>query len=287
MPTYGRALKQVLRPLKRPTYWAERQLFASGVFSLSRLTLPHFLGLGAPQAGTTWLHVNLLHHPDVFLPDKKETHYFTQAFHDWSLRYYASLFSEGVDKVRGEITPGYNLLQLERIQYIRSILPNARLILIIRNPVDRAWSSFRRQGAKAATSSGTAMEDIVEAGAMRYFQRYEDPEWGREWNYEPGLSHEDYTRQIDRWTSVYPEDQLFVGFFDELKSDPISLMTKVCRHIGVSTDIDWDSMPLSQVVNKNPEHPIPDRYRNYLQDLYRPEIERLYERFGDAVAAWR
>ena len=279
-------LKNALQPLKRPIYWADRKLYAAGVRSLESLTLPHFLGLGAPQAGTTWLYVNLSAHPDVYLSEKKETHYFTRHFHKWPLSFYASLFADGSEKVCGEITPGYNLLRLDRIRYIHSVVPDARLILIIRNPVERAWSSFRRQGAKAAQSRGIGFEEIDEAQAMRYFQRHQDTEWGRAWDYEPGLSHEDYTQQIDRWTSVYAEEQLFIGFFDELKSDPQSLLKKVCRHIGVSTDIDWSSMPLSKVVNKNPEHPIPERYRDYLQDLYRPEIERLRERFGDAVAGW-
>ena len=277
----------MLQPLKRPAYWTERQLYSAGVLSLDKLTLPHFLGLGAPQAGTTWLHVNLLHHPDVYLSDKKETHYFTRHFHKWPLRYYASLFAEGADKVRGEITPGYNLLRLDRIRFIRSILPDARLILIIRNPVDRAWSSYRREGARVAQDLGIKFEDIEEAKAMKYFQRNRTDEWGRDWDYEPGMSHEDYSAQIDRWSSIFPEEQLFVGFFDELKNDPKGLMKKVCRHIGVTTDIDWDSMPLGKVVNKNPEHAIPERYHSYLEELYSAEIERLYDRFGEPVAAWR
>lgn len=287
MPSSIRELKQVLNPLKRPIYWAERQLFSAGIFSLDRLTLPHFLGLGAPQAGSTWLYVNLSHHPDVFLSEKKETHYFTRAFHKWPLSYYASLFAEGADKVRGEITPGYNLLRLDRIRYIRKLLPDARLILIIRNPVDRAWSSFRRAGARKAKSLGINLDEIDDAKAYNYFQRHRVTEWGKAWDYEPGLSHEDYSQQIDRWTRFYPEEQLFVGFFDELTNDPKELMKKVCRHIGVRTDIDWDSMPLGKVVNKNPEHAIPDHFRNYLKELYSPEIERLYKRFGERVEAWR
>jgi hypothetical protein len=85
----------------------------------------------------------------------------------------------------------------------------------------------------------------------------------------------------------YPAEQLFVGFFEELKDDPKALMKKVCRHIGVSTDVDWDAMPLGMIVNKNPEHDIPERFRTYLQELYRSEIERLYSRFGEPVKAWK
>lgn len=273
--------------MRRPIYWSQRRLYGAGILPLDRLTLPHFLGLGAPQSGSTWLYVNLLHHPDVFLSDKKETHYFTREYHRWSLAYYASLFSAGAAKVRGEITPGYNLLRLDRIRYIRKILPDARLILIIRNPVDRAWSSFRREGGRAARKMGIGFEEIDDAKAYKYFQRHRAAEWGKMWGYEPGLSHEHYTEQIDRWTRIYSEEQLFVGFFDELQNDPKALMKKVCRHIGVRTDIDWDAMPLSKVVNKNPEHAIPDHIRNYLQELYSPEIERLHDRFGESVAAWR
>jgi hypothetical protein len=87
------------------------------------------------------------------------------------------LFPEGVDKIRGEITPEYNLLRADRIQYIRKILPDARLVLIIHNPIDCAWSSYRRQGVLAAQKMGIKFEGIGDAKDYKYFQRHRAANW--------------------------------------------------------------------------------------------------------------
>ena len=190
--------------------------------------------------------------------------------------------------MRGEITPGYNVLRLDRIRYIHSILPDARLILIIRNPVERAWSAARRHGSALAKSQGKNFDDLDDGVFFDRFQKgWHARRRERVFHFEPGILQSHYTLQIERWLQFYPGEQLFVGFFDELKRHPRKLLEKVFRHIGVGTDIDWESMPLGDIVNKNPTYPIPERFRRHLEALYSPEIERLYERFGEPVQAWR
>jgi hypothetical protein len=218
---------------------------------------------------------------------KKECHYFTVEFHKWPLSYYASLFKEGEGRVRGEITPGYNVLRHDRIRFVRKILPDVRLILIVRNPIDRAWSSARRQGFRAVQKVEMRFEDIDYSRFIDYFRTEGGLRREKYWNYQPGVFHGHYTKQIDAWTKHFSKDQLLVVFFEEIEEDPEGLMRRICKHIGASTDIDWDAMPLNKVINKNPEHPIPAQLRSILEEIYKPEIERLYERFGERVARWR
>jgi hypothetical protein len=290
MPSVKTVFRRALRPLRGPIYWAERRLYAADVFSLRGLTLPHFLGLGAGQSGTTWLYKNLARHPGVFVSDPKEIQYFTRKFHEWPLSQYAAVFADAGGRIRGEITPGYNVLRMDRIRYIRSILPDARLVLLIRNPVDRAWSAARRHCSQWAQILGKRFDELDDNVFYDYFRT----EWlpffrppRRAYHWEPGLLQCHYSAQIDRWLSVYPAQQLFVGFFEEIKSDPRGLLAKICRHIGASSDIDWDALPLGELVNRNPAHPMPKRFRDFLDAMYAPEIERLEQRFGASVTVWK
>lgn len=290
MQAVNRVLRRSLRPLRRPIYWAERRLYGTGVFALRGLTLPHFLGLGSGQSGTTWLHENLTQHPGVCMSDPKETQFFTRNFHLWPLSYYASLFADAGSRVRGEITPGYNVLRMDRIRYVHSILPEARLILMVRNPIERAWSAARRHCSQWAAILGIRFDELEDEVFYDYFRTEWLPFFSpprRTYHWEPGLLQCHYSDQIDRWLTVYPEEQLFVGFFDEIKSDPKALLARICVHIGAETNINWDELPLAKVVNQNPGHRIPQRFHDFLDQLYAPEIARLEKRFGEPVTAWR
>lgn len=278
----------VKRVLKRTIYSIERQLYLSGLLSLRRLTLPNFLVLGSGQSGSSWLQDNLCCHPEVFLPSKKETHYFSREFHKWPLGYYASLFAKGEDKIRGEITPIYTLLKPDRIRFIQKIMPEVRLIIIIRNPIERAWSAGRRVISKVAPSLGTTFDEIDDAEFYEFFRKewtYR-PERGMAGYFESGLLQGEYSRAIDKWLTFFPQQQLLVCFFEELRTDPKSFLIRICNHIGASTDIDWRALPLSKVVNKNPGCAMPDRFRVFLEDLYRPEIEELQKRFAEQTIGW-
>ena len=124
-----------------PVATCEKPLYGCGLFSTRSLRLPRFMGIGAHKAGTSWLHVNLQAHPQLFLPRQKELHYFDSYFHSRTLRFYSGQFESADAKIRGEITPAYSILSPKRIRFIRKIMPDVRLIFIMRNPIDRSWSA--------------------------------------------------------------------------------------------------------------------------------------------------
>ena len=116
-----------------------------------RLRLPHFLGLGTQKGGTTSLQKLLEQHPGVYLPPCKEVHYFTvhtKKPADW----YAAHYSRAQPRQRrGDITPFY-LFHPEVPNRIRSLMPRARMIVLLRDPVERALSQVfhaRRHGFEA------------------------------------------------------------------------------------------------------------------------------------------
>jgi hypothetical protein len=138
--------------------WQNRA-YGLGLLAANHLPLPHFLGIGAQKAGTTWLHANLRRHPDVFVADPKELHHFDETFHR-GLRFYAGHFTPGRHQVRGEITPAYGILPVERIRFIRTVMPEVKLIFLMRNPIDRAWSHAVMQ---LGTRRNRAPADITPA----------------------------------------------------------------------------------------------------------------------------
>lgn len=225
-------------------------------------------------------------HPDVFVPDKKEVHYFTNSINEWPLSYYSFLFSQAKNQIRGEICPGYNVLQESRIRLIAKLMPEVRLFLIIRNPIDQAWSAARRQLSKHAERLGKRFDEIDDADFYRFFRKgYPDGSDLR--GVVPGMRQTHYCRTIDNWLKHFEREQLLVLFFDEIRTSPKEFLTRICKHIGVRSDFNWDVQSLSVPVNQNPTHPLPEYYRAFLEELYHEEMKELEARFGNLVLSWR
>jgi hypothetical protein len=283
----------VPRALKLRYWRIEKRWYATWPRAADRLPLPDFLGIGAQKAGTTWLWENLRRHPEIFVPEKKELHYFDNKF-DRSLRYYTDRFAEAGGRVKGEITPAYGILPQERIRFIRAIMPHLRLIFLMRNPVERAWSQAVMD---LVVRRGRAFDDVPEGEFLAFLES------------ERSVSRSLYCRMLDNWLSVFPSEQLYVGFFETISERPRELLSELFAHLGVSSEVDWGSFPIGRVilpsVEPRPEEgrdrgvrgplggtggeylPCPDSIRKRLEQLYAEELARLSERYGERVARWR
>jgi Sulfotransferase family len=234
--------------------------------------LPDFLGIGAAKTGTTWLHHNLRAHPDLYLPDVKEVHYFDSRWHrppSW----YAGHFAAGAGKVKGEITPAYSLLPPKRVEVVRRLVPDARLILLVRDPVETVWS---HAVMKLARERGRKPSDVSPEEYQEFFSR------------PSTRNNVDYTAMIGRWQEEYPPGRLLVASNDEVRERPVELLTQVFTHLGVSVPNDWSGFPAGSVIDRGvgggadlvgrqrPDS-IPEEYRRLLGELYAPETARLHE----------
>jgi hypothetical protein len=245
------------------------------------LPLPDFLGIGAQKAGTTWLWENLRRHPGVFVPERKELHYWDNKW-ERPLAYYAGRFAEGAGRVRGEITPAYGILPAERIRFIHRLLPDLRLVLLLRNPVDRAWSQLAMELGREGRKPEEVPADELVAFASS----------------ERALRRGDYTAILERWLAVFPEEQLLVGFFEEIREQPRALLRRVFEHLGVDAQPDWGRFALDEVIVPNPDGvpmaravdprpACPAALREALERRYEPDLTQLAARFGAPVERWR
>jgi hypothetical protein len=135
-------------------------LGGSGNGGFHRMMLPTFIGIGAQRAGTTWAYNCLAQHPDVYMSEKKELHFF-YAHYARGLDWYAAQFSAAGDAVaRGEISPDY-MYSREALANMARDLPGVRLFAILRNPIDRAISAYSlRQERNEGVSFGEACRRV-------------------------------------------------------------------------------------------------------------------------------
>jgi hypothetical protein len=259
--------------------------------------LPDFLVIGAQKSGTSWLHQNLLHHPDVFVPQKKELHYFNSDLKK-SLRDYASYFAEAEARVIGEITPAYSILTDVDIQFVKSLMPRAKLILLMRDPIERAWSQAVME---VADRTGRKVGDVPDSEFIEFLKSW------------PSFGRSDYPTMLANWENHFDGKAIFTGFLEQVRSGPEDLLNNIFDHIGVSRIDDWHGFPVRKIVAPDvgkrvtgegksgagfavhqsaPEHKeqtldlMPDAVRGVLKELYANVLVQLKLRFGDDLPNW-
>jgi Sulfotransferase domain len=179
------------------------------------MSLPNFLVIGARRAGTSLLHHKILRaHPDVYVPvQRKEIHYF-DLYYERGVEWYQSYFpsDEAASRFRaiGEVTPDYLTAEAAPGR-IHELLPACRLIAILRNPVEQAWSDYRhrRRARNERRDFRTLLDDPA---ALR-----------------GGLYH----RHLERYLALFRRDALLVLIYEELVHDPARELGRLTRFLNV------------------------------------------------------
>ena len=202
--------------------------------------VPDFFVIGAYRCGTTLLHRALGQHPQVFVPALKEPNFYAV---DGNERpspeliarsvvdpaEYQRLYDGAVDSQRcGDVSPEY-LRNPHAPERIRQTHPDAPLVAILRNPVERAWSDYLQHRARgtepcATFSEALDLQDDRRAGLSRTAPHYIDS--GR------------YGEQLQRYLESFDSDQLLVLLYDDLQTDPDDVVRKVFAHIGVDPAVE-------------------------------------------------
>ncbi|MBZ2167685.1 sulfotransferase family protein [Marinobacter sp. F4216] len=178
---------------------------------ISRNGGPDFIGVGVQRGGTSWLYECLNEHPEVNIPEK-ELHFFDRNY-DRGIEWYKKLFQcDGENKVSGEYTPDY-ISSEEAMQRIFEFDSNVKLIVILREPLDRAYSAYR------LFQSHGQFCDLEFAEAIKLHP----------WFFEKSL----YSDQIKGMFSLFSSVNIHIDFYDRIISDPESFFGDICQFIGV------------------------------------------------------
>jgi hypothetical protein len=137
---------------------------------------PDFLVIGAQKAGTTWLHRNLQAHPGIWMP-KREVHYFDRKIKDDSFDdgWYASLFEPAEEgKTVGEYTPSYSVIDRDMVARVHELMPEAKIVLMMRNPIERAWSQavMMRSKKKEEEAQNVLEQKPPKRPLRRFYNRF-------------------------------------------------------------------------------------------------------------------
>ena len=208
------------------------------------MALPDFLVAGVPKAGTTALHAALSRHPGLYLSEIKEPKFFltdgppptrggpgdviTYREHVWQRDKYEALFGAAPPGVpRGEATPLY-LYDRDAMRRIRDQIPAAKLIVIIRDPVERAHSNWTHLWSAGLEPIG----DFVRACAQE--PRRIEAGWASFWHYT-GLGK--YGEQLQHAYTLFPREQVLVIRYRLLADEPASTLDRICAFLGVETGL--------------------------------------------------
>jgi hypothetical protein len=246
-----------------------RQLAFLGLLTdEQRLCLPDWLMIAPPKTGTSWAYANLHEHPQVYLPQTKELKYFSHRFETEDLRCYLAHFRGGIGKLKGEASPSYSILPRSTIQLLRQLMPNLKLIYMMRDPIDRAWShakhNFRHREANFKGWCGT----IDEVSDEDWIENLSD-----DWNRLCG----DYLGQLQRWLSVFPREQVHLGFFEDLARAPRLMLRNLLSFLEVDPSFaDSDRVTVDRV-NSGLSKDIPSRVERHLVAMYGERTRELAE----------
>lgn len=203
------------------------------------MTLPNFLIIGAAKSGTTALYHYLKQHPEVFMSPQKETNFF--AFAGQTVRFngpgdeqtaesaittlgaYEEQFGAASgEKVIGEASPWY-LYSERAAANIRHSIPDAKMIAMLRNPVDRAFSSYLHVVRDGRESEGFT-------GGLRTEEVRIARGWEPVWHYRrAGL----YSEQVRRFLDLFDREQVRFFLYEDFQKDADAFLVKVYEFLGV------------------------------------------------------
>lgn len=199
--------------------------------------LPEVVILGAPKSGTTSLAAYLAGHPGLWLHPLKELHFFDNHWErgeGWYRSQFPPLRSPGL--LRLEATPDY-LQHPDTPQRMRSLIPDARLIVLLREPLDRAlsWIGHMRTLIGLQGDSETLLRE--EAQALEAMEEEAVSRLG--WFRPNALSGSLYAHQLRRWQAVWPSSQMLILRFEELALAP----ERVVRRCLAFLNLDGHALP--------------------------------------------
>lgn len=254
--------------------------FIQNYLTIEHRPIPSVIIIGAQKAGTTSLFCNLENHPNILSSFIKEPQYFNRRY-SWGLRAYRSFFPKVDPSLRGPIhvlesSPDYLFLP-EVPARIQSLIPQTKLIIMLREPVSRAYSQFQhnsRRGWENRSFEEAVEEDLAKLrqnGVLQApeenWRKYRDHSYVRRGVYHP---------QLNRWLELFPRDNIHLMTAEAFYDEPELKTSETLRFLGLDT-IAMDTSDAKNAGNYNKKS-IPMRER--LSEVFAPYNRQLSEDYG-------
>jgi len=193
--------------------------------------------------------------------------YFSNYTNEW----YLSLFDK-FDGITGEITPNYSILSIHDIKKINILLPNVKLIFLIRNPIERCISHYF---------------DIRSRKNKNFFlQKFNFDDFTNFMNSHEQEVRSNYIKTLNNYRIVFPEEQILVCFFDAIKENPERLLLDICNFVGYRPKVSMSDIIIRKKINKSKKPEIPERAYSALKLKYFNPIKIMHQEIGGYCTKW-
>ena len=253
---------------------------------------PDFFCIGPQRTGSTWLHTNLVKHPEILMHRDKETFFFSTLgrselprFRYKNLEAYLESFSDTFKekilknyhairrcgrfyspRLIGESTASYCVIDEEIIAEILQINPDLKAIILLRHPLERAWSHAKKDLVRDASGKARPKDFLAFCSSPDQLRRA------------------NYKAIIQRWSKFLKPGHLLVSPSDRIESDPAKLLSDVLGFIGANATTAPSERHVTTRQNPTSGMRIPQEIQSTLQELLHPYItsyEELREEVGD------
>jgi len=187
-------------------------------------------------------------------------------------RWYERLYDVPPPLVTGMIEPTYAVIEADQIRSLHDLMPDVRLIYMMRDPIERAWSSVTKSCAK---NKNRRMSEVTDAEMYEKLDR-------------SAIRMSCYADHLARWEAIYRGREILFGFFEEIENEPATFVERVCRFL--------DIQPLDEAVLADAAEPVNDTRKfkteiplhieRYMAERLAASTRVLHERFGGHATSW-
>jgi hypothetical protein len=217
---------------------------------------PNFIIIGAQKSGTTWLVDMLKLHPQIFI-DREEVHYYDNNYHKGNEWYLSHFENANDDQIIGEKTPDYFGLSFRVSKLIHNDLPDVKLVLVLRNPLERAISAYNHYVRMGKISPLKSIN--------KYFKNALEGK-----DYLDILKYSDYKENLEDFKKYFNESQLFITTYENMMSNKAITLKQLESFLNVNHFHNYKIDLKSNAFNKS--------FLSLLSNYYLPILNPLFKR---------
>lgn len=240
--------------------------------------LPDFLIIGVAKGGTSSLFSYLEQHPDMQLSREQEIHFFA-SFYERGINYYRSFFPfKNSEKLTGESSP-YYFLHPQVPARVKKDLPHAKIILLLRDPVKRAYSNYNMvKGVDWVDSFEEAVQIEKDRITPHHEKMKVDPSYKNQHHQTFSyVTRGFYYSQLQNWLEHYDLSEMLILKSEDMFENPKSTLAKVYHFLGVEEVFPEDLRPRNNRVYNGLSNEDYDKYKQ----LYTEDANKLSALLGD------
>jgi hypothetical protein len=253
--------------------------FAPRLLTSSFRALPNFILIGAQKGGSSALYKFICEHPKVQRAFIKEPHYFSGRYRTDNLKWYRALFpfkNSGI--ITGEASPSYITHPLSPSR-IKSLLPEAKLILIVRNPVERAFSNYFHsvKYGREELPIEEAFNRPISDFETEYNRMRDEDGYHSQFYYRFGYVHKGfYDFHLANWYQHFAKEQLLVVENNELLNEPDKVYKEVLEHL----ELDSFRPEAFKKINVGSTKKVDEGLRAEIAEKFKESNQRFFEMIG-------